>query len=854
MNASIPGKVVVSIINTTVPVGVYFDIDVQNQAKNATFYHLYENGALLATRSNLPIKRYPNDTGERYYQVQACNNYGCGPVSDRVTVIIGRPVTQKPVMKLANTSVFLNKYFDIDIKTTIPNASFYNLYENGKLLAKRDTLPISRYMETVNVKRYQIEACNEFGCGPISDGIDVSVEPFTIKNGTVKKSRAIALVDTSIRLEAHKPQESIFIKIGSYPEVAMTLSTNGEWIYNITNLTAGNYSLTIRAIDKNGNETIKRFLNEVNGTTYHTFNLCNSIFNSQLVSQNRIEGELMPEQFGAHADGTHDDFEAFKHMLKCSSGEEIDKEPIKGDDSTNSVIKLAPSTYCINSTLNTHSLFGVGSSKSTNRSVHIVGAGKNATILKQCDVAPDSVDIAMSMFKADYRDVSKLFRIDDLSAQGIFLQDSKNERFHKWLSLPFSEAWEKSNDCSNKKCKSTFDNAFVNTISSGNIIAKNISTSGFVYGFELESPRGFYFKNIANDSFLHKLVSNDNIIERIERPFGAPFNKLFSSGYACINNLAASRSYSKNPCDQPEKKIFNGEQNGGNWNAAIRIEHARSNTIFDRVIRNVSTSDSGAAVVLGSSSNDVKVSDISCNNIHDNCVYVSSGQNVRINGVNGMNVGGALVKGRGSNIGIHDITGDNVTIGVNIQSLRPGEGVTSADITGVKVTNIRSDGVRIQHHENSGSDIIYGANVCDIDVSFSATMHNDYTESYEQYSYSGIWVGSDVAEGKVSSINVGTCDQVYGGNAPDSFNPTNPKSTFPLFSNDILINKANAKKDSGILFIKNVQPSHIKINKVIGIFPNESPNQLFKWVGDSKPNHNICQRLESERFNCISVI
>ena len=61
--------------------------------------------------------------------------------------------------------------------------------------------------------------------------------------------------------------------------------------------------------------------------------------------------------------------------------------------------------------------------------------------------------------------------------------------------------------------------------------------------------------------------------------------------------------------------------------------------------------------------------------------------------------------------------------------------------------------------------------------------------TYEQYSYSGIWVGSDVAEGKVSSINVGTCDQVYGGNAPDSFNPTNPKSTFPLFSNDILINK-----------------------------------------------------------------
>ena len=135
----------------------------------ATSYNLYENNIRENTASTSLNKNNPDGTYQ--YQVEACNNYGCGNLSVAQTIVIEPLVT--PTITVSPTPSYDGKY--TVSWSPIAGATSYNLYEDNirentasTYLAKEK--PPGKY-------QYQIEACNAYRCSDLSPVRTATVNP-----------------------------------------------------------------------------------------------------------------------------------------------------------------------------------------------------------------------------------------------------------------------------------------------------------------------------------------------------------------------------------------------------------------------------------------------------------------------------------------------------------------------------------------------------------------------------------------------------------------------------------------------------------------------------------------------------
>ena len=122
-------------------------------------------------------------------------------------------------------------------------------------------------------------------------------------------------------------------------------------------------------------------------------------------------------------------------------------------------------------------------------------------------------------------------------------------------------------------------------------------------------------------------------------------------------------------------------------------------------IRNVKARDIGSAVIVGNSSTDVTISDITALRFRDHCVYISSGigvDMVNITGRDNDNNSGSLITARGDHITGSNIVGTNVNLGILCSGLGTarvdgqwggvGHSYANVQITGSQNAGFKSSG------------------------------------------------------------------------------------------------------------------------------------------------------------------
>ncbi|UAA38206.1 tandem-95 repeat protein [Paraneptunicella aestuarii] len=186
---------------------------------------------------------------------------------------------------------------------------------------------------------------------------------------------------------------------------------------------------------------------------------------------------------------------------------------------------------------------------------------------------------------------------------------------------------------------------------------------------------------------------------------------------------------------------------GGNYNVAVYIVGINQACSENgcRIVDNIKTKHSGAAIVTGGTQQDIQVKNVTCGKevidpdnqiVHwDNCVYLSSSYNSYVENTTAYNLLGAVVKVRGAKGVVNGVHGNNVRLSVVMESTTsPTEckhnnsntcgNIDEAEIKNIDATDNRVGLVLLQKNQGDGELVSLT-----IDPDFSATKIGDSSHS-----------------------------------------------------------------------------------------------------------------------------
>ena len=210
----------------------------------ADSYKVYRDGALLSSVSTESFSQSNLDDGTYLYEVASVNEYGESADRASISVSVSASAPEAPTdlrASLSGSSVVLSW-------STVSNASGYEVYRDGNLLASIDTHSFSQNNLADGTYLYEVASINDYGVS--ADKASISVNISVDQSPPAAPSDLTASVSaSSVNLNWSAVDEASSYRVYRDDSLLVTVSSNS---FSESELADGLYTYEVAAVNEYG--------------------------------------------------------------------------------------------------------------------------------------------------------------------------------------------------------------------------------------------------------------------------------------------------------------------------------------------------------------------------------------------------------------------------------------------------------------------------------------------------------------------------------------------------------------------------------------------------------------------------
>ena len=206
----------------------------------ADSYKIYRDGALLSSVSTESFSQSNLDDGTYLYEVASVNDYG--ESADRASISVNASAPEAPTdlrASFSGSSVVLSW-------SAVSNASGYEIYRDGNLVASIDTHSFSQNNLADGTYLYEVASINDYGISEARASVSVSVDQLPPAAPSDLKASVSA---SSVSLSWSAVDEANSYRVYRDDSLLGTVSSNS---FSETGLADGTYLYEVSAVDGAG--------------------------------------------------------------------------------------------------------------------------------------------------------------------------------------------------------------------------------------------------------------------------------------------------------------------------------------------------------------------------------------------------------------------------------------------------------------------------------------------------------------------------------------------------------------------------------------------------------------------------
>ena len=206
----------------------------------ADSYKIYRDGALLSSVSTESFSQSNLDDGTYLYEVASVNDYG--ESADRASISVNASAPEAPTdlrASFSGSSVVLSW-------SAVSNASGYEIYRDGNLVASIDTHSFSQNNLADGTYLYEVASINDYGISEARASVSVSVDQLPPAAPRDLKASVSA---SSVSLSWSAVDEANSYRVYRDDSLLGTVSSNS---FSETGLADGTYLYEVSAVDGAG--------------------------------------------------------------------------------------------------------------------------------------------------------------------------------------------------------------------------------------------------------------------------------------------------------------------------------------------------------------------------------------------------------------------------------------------------------------------------------------------------------------------------------------------------------------------------------------------------------------------------
>ena len=215
----------------------------------ADSYKVYRDGALLSSVSTESFSQSNLDDGTYLYEVASVNEYGESADRASISVSVSASAPEAPTdlrASLSGSSVVLSW-------STVSNASGYEVYRDGNLLASIDTHSFSQNNLADGTYLYEVASINDYGVS--ADKASISVNISVDQSPPAAPSDLTASVSaSSVNLNWSAVDEASSYRVYRDDSLLVTVSSNS---FSESELADGLYTYEVAAVNEYGESADK---------------------------------------------------------------------------------------------------------------------------------------------------------------------------------------------------------------------------------------------------------------------------------------------------------------------------------------------------------------------------------------------------------------------------------------------------------------------------------------------------------------------------------------------------------------------------------------------------------------------
>ena len=218
-----------------------------DEVSAAESYRVYRDGALLSSVSTESFSQSNLDDGTYLYEVASVNEYGESADRASISVSVNGSAPETPTdlrASLSGSSVVLSW-------SAVSNASGYEVYRDGNLVASTDTHSFSQNNLVDGTYLYEVASVNDYGISEGRASVSISVDQLP----PAAPSDLMASVSaSSVSLTWSAVGEANSYRVYRDDSLLETVSSNS---FSETGLADGTYLYEVSAVDGAGESTSK---------------------------------------------------------------------------------------------------------------------------------------------------------------------------------------------------------------------------------------------------------------------------------------------------------------------------------------------------------------------------------------------------------------------------------------------------------------------------------------------------------------------------------------------------------------------------------------------------------------------
>ena len=206
----------------------------------ADSYKIYRDGALLSSVSTESFSQSNLDDGTYLYEVASVNEYG--ESADRASISVNASAPEAPTdlrASFSGSSVVLSW-------SAVSNASGYEIYRDGNLVASIDTHSFSQNNLADGTYLYEVASINNYGISEARASVSVSVDQLP---PAAPSDLTASVSASSVSLSWSAVDEANSYRVYRDDSLLGTVSSNG---FSETGLADGTYLYEVSAVDGAG--------------------------------------------------------------------------------------------------------------------------------------------------------------------------------------------------------------------------------------------------------------------------------------------------------------------------------------------------------------------------------------------------------------------------------------------------------------------------------------------------------------------------------------------------------------------------------------------------------------------------